>query len=142
MKKDEIVGQWSDALDSGSFLTRKHDPTNLSIEWGGFRTVLSPEAAASLNTYIKSGDYGIRAFDQPQPKYSGGSGFFEIVPSGSYPFSVPGSGVQSGSTVPSTSCDRLVVVWGQKQGWHIYAEHSAQISAKIASGELIPNCNL
>jgi hypothetical protein len=43
MTKEEIISQWSVALDSGSFLTAKHDAASLSINFKKFRTVLSPE---------------------------------------------------------------------------------------------------
>jgi len=135
MKKNDIIGQWSSALDSGSFLTAKHDPTGLSIAWDSFRTVLSSEASSSLAGYIKSGDYGIRAFEDK--KFPSSSGFFEIVPSGSSPFSVAGSGVASGSITPSGSYDRLVVAYAKKDGWHVYAENSARISSSVADGRLV-----
>jgi len=134
MKKEDLVTQWSSAIDSGSLLTTKHDPNGLAIAWHGFRTVLSEEASSSLAKYIKSGDYGIRVFEDK--KFPSSCGFFEILPSGSYPFSVAGSGVQSGSITPSGSYDRLVVANSKQYGWHVYAEDSARISASMGSGRL------
>jgi hypothetical protein len=134
MNKQEIITQWSSAVDSGSFLTAKHDPTGLAIGWDRFRTVLSPDVSSSLDSYIKSGQYGIRVFEDR--KFPSSSGFFEIVPSGSYPFSVAGSGVQSGSVTPSGSYDRLVVAHSKDYGWHVYAEDVARISASMGSGRL------
>ena len=112
MNKENIITQWSRAVDSGSFLTAKHDPAGLAIGWATFRTVLSAEASTSLDSYIKSGHYGIHVFEDRN--FPSSSGFFEIVPSGSYPFSVAGSGVQSGSVTPSGSYDRLVVAHTKK----------------------------
>jgi hypothetical protein len=134
MNKKDLITQWSSAVDSGSFLTAKHDPTGLAIGWDSFRTVLSEEASSSLTSYIKSGDYGIRVFEDS--KFPSSSGFFEILPSVSYPFSVAGSGVPSGSITPSGSYDRLVVAHSKKYGWHVYAENSAMISSSMGSGRL------
>ena len=134
MNKQTIITQWSEAVDSGSFLTAKHDPAGLSIGWGTFRTVLSAEASASLGDFIKSGSYGIRVFEDAE--FPSSSGFFEIVPSDSAPFSVAGSGVASGSLTPSGSYGRLVVVYGKQDGWHVYAEDSARISGSQVSGRL------
>ena len=134
MNKNDLLTQWSSALDSGSFLTAKHDPTGLALSWDKFRTVLSTDASSSLASYIKSGDYGIRVFEDR--KFPGTSGFYEIVPSGSYPFSVAGSGVPSGSITPSGSYDRLVVAHSKKYGWHVYAEDSSRICGSMASGRL------
>jgi len=140
MDKHDLIAEWSKAIDSGSFLTAKHDPNNLSIGWGKFRTVLSSEASASLENFIKSGSYGVQVYEDAN--YSGGSGLFEIIPSGSCPFSVAGSGVASGSLTPSGSYNRLVVVHGKTDGWHVFAEDSARISGSISSGRLNLKCSL
>jgi hypothetical protein len=134
MNKQDIITQWSSAVDSGSFLTPKHDPTGLAIGWDSFRTVLSADASSSLASYIKSGQYGVRVFEDS--KFPSSSGYFEIVPSGSCPFSVAGSGVPSGSITPSGSYDRLVVAHSKKFGWHVYADDAARISSSMASGRL------
>jgi hypothetical protein len=49
---------------------------------------------------------------------------------------VAGSGIQPNSPVPTTACDRFVVVSGVRQGWHLHAEQSANIQSKQASGTL------
>ena len=134
MNKNDLILQWSAAVDSGSLLTPKHDPTGLYIAWNKFRTVLTLEASASLGGYIKSGSYSIRVFEDS--KFPASSGLYEVVPSGSAPFSVAGSGVQSGSITPSGSYDRLVVAHSKKEGWHVYAEDSTRISGSMASGRL------
>ena len=140
MNKQDIITQWSNAVDSGSFLTAKHDPTGLAIGWDSFRTVLSTDASSSLASYIKSGQYGIRVFEDS--KFPKTSGYFEIVPSDSYPFSVAGSGVPSGSITPSGPYDRLVVAHSKKYGWHVYADDSARIFGSIASGRLTQKYDL
>ena len=132
MDKANLINEWSNAIQSGSFLTAKHDPTNLSISWASFRTVLTAEASSSLETFIGSGNYAVRVYDDK--KYPSGSGYYEIIPSGSSAFSIAGSGVASGSVTPSGSYDRLVVVYGRKDGWHVYAENSAIISGSVSSG--------
>jgi hypothetical protein len=135
MTKAEIISQWSAALDSGSFLTAKHDAASLSITFKKFRTVLSPEASSSLISFIKSGSYAIRHYEDNN--YPAGAGIFEIVPSGQTPFTVAGSGVQSGSLTPSGSYDRLVVVDGPQQGPHVYAEDSSRITGSANIGRWV-----
>jgi len=132
MTKPQIVSEWTKALDSGTFLAPKHDPASLSITFASFRTVLTPEASSSLASFIKSGDYSVRQYEDS--KFPNGPGIFEIVPSGSSPFKVAGSGVASGSLTPSGSYDRLVVVSGSNQGWHTYAEDSSRITGSAGSG--------
>ena len=132
MTKEEIVSEWGAALDSGSFLAPKHDAASLSITFAKFRTVLTPEASSSLVSFIKSGSYSIRQY--MDNNYKSGAGIFEIIPSGASPFKVAGSGVQSGSLTPSGSYDRLVVVSGSQQGWHVYAEDSSRITGSAGTG--------
>ena len=48
MTKNELVSAWGNAADSGSLLTAKHDPNNLSIAWPKYRTVLSHDLASKL----------------------------------------------------------------------------------------------
>jgi len=135
MIKEEIISHWSAALDSGSFLTAKHDAASLSITFEKFRTVLSPEASSSLTSFIKSGNYAIRHYEDNN--YPAGCGIFEIVPSGDTPFIVAGSGVQSGSLTPSGTYDRLVVVDGPQQGPHVYAEDSSRITGSPNIGRWV-----
>lgn len=135
VNRTDLTREWEKAIDSGTFLTPKHDPAELSITWDRFRTVLSHEAAAKFDGFIKSGEYGIRMYEDS--KFPKSSGLFEIIPSGKYPFSVAGSGVPSGSITPSGDHDRLVVAYGKKDGWHVYAENATQISGSITSGRLV-----
>jgi hypothetical protein len=84
------------------------EPTGLAITWDRFRPALTRDAASSLSGFIKSANYSIRVFEDQ--KFSGSSGFFEIIPSGSPPLSIAGSAehqVQSRSRVPTTDSSRL-----------------------------------
>jgi hypothetical protein len=137
MDKEHLVNEWTNAVNSASFLTAKHDPTGLAISFDTFRTVLTPEASTSLDGFIKSGEYEIRVYsDTKHPK---SYGLFEIVPTGNIPFSVAGSGVQSGSLTPSGSYDCLVVAHSKKYGWHVYAEDSGRLSSGVKAGRLSLN---
>ena len=136
MTKEEIVYHWSDAVERGTFLVAKHDPTGLIITWDSFRTVLTSEAAENLSGFIASGSYSIKMYEDS--KYLGSSGYYEIIPSGQAPFSIAGSGIDSGSLTPSGDYDRLVVAYGKKKnsGWHVYAEDSARIASSLMNGRL------
>jgi hypothetical protein len=134
MNKSDLISQWGQAAESGSLLTAKHDPGNLTITWPKFRSVLSYELSASLETFIKSGEYSVNHYHDS--RYPKGSGFFEVTPNPGSTFSIPGSGVESGSITPTQALDRLILVYGQNQGWHSYAETSSFISGGISSGRL------
>src|SRR5262245_23804092 len=108
MNKNDLLIQWGQAAESGSLLTAKHDPNNLTITWPKFRSVLSYELSTSLEGFIKSGDYSINHYrDASYPK---GSGYFEVTPNPGSTFSIPGSGVESGSITPTRALDRLILV--------------------------------
>jgi hypothetical protein len=132
MDRNQLTQQWGAAIDSGSFLTPKHDPNQLTFAWKSYRTVLSNEASASLDGFIKSGSYDVDQYsDKNYPK---GSGIYVVTPGSGSPFTVAGSGVPSGSITPSGSMDRLVVVYDPNTGWHVYAEDSNRIQSGVAVG--------
>jgi len=131
MTKSDLIIAWGNAIDSDTFLAPKHDPNNLSVALDKFRTVLSHEASSSLETFIRSGDYTVREFEDKNY-----SKLYEIIPSENSPFLIAGSGIQSGSIIPSDSRDRLVIVSGSKQGWR-GAEDSSIISGSQAKEALI-----
>jgi hypothetical protein len=134
MDKSGLISQWGQAAESGSLLTAKHDPNNLTIAWQKFRSVLSYDLSSSLVTFIKSGEYSINHYhDSHYPK---GSGYFEATPNPDSTFYIPGSGVESGSITPTQALERLILVYGQNQSWHTYAETSSFISGAISSGRL------
>jgi hypothetical protein len=131
--RNELITQWYNAAKSGTLLTPKHDPNNLSTIYASSRTVLTPELSASLETFISGGNFNITEYHNarfPRTPY-----YFELEPRDPV-FSVAGSGVPAHSPFASGSCDRLVVVSGSNQGWHSFAENSYNISGSVASGVL------
>jgi hypothetical protein len=134
MDRNALTGSWVEAAQSGSLLTAKHDPNNLSITFASYRTVLDHAVSASLESFISSGAYDITKYEDA--RYPNGAGYFEVTPKQGSGFTVVGSAVPSGSVTPTGSLDRLVFVSGSNLGWHVYAENSAQISSSVASGRL------
>jgi hypothetical protein len=134
MDRNDFISEWAQAADSGTLLTPKHDPANLNITWSKYRSVLSSELSGNLSNFIKSGEYSIQRYHDAN--YSNGSGYFALTPNSGSPFSVPGSGVPSGSITPTAALDRLILVYGPVQHWHVYAESSSFISGAKASGRL------
>lgn len=122
-----LIRGWSDAATSGSLLTAKHDPNGVVAPATSYRSVLTCPMSASLETFVQSGQYTIKQYDDQQ--YPKGAGYFEVVPDPPSGFNVVGSGVPSGSMAPSGSLDRLVFVSGSNQGWHVYAESASDIAA-------------
>ena len=123
------------AANAGTLLTPKHDPANLSTTYRGYRTVLASDLAGKLQSFVSGRDYTLREYENtrlPNSPY-----YLEIEPSPTSQYPVPGSGVAPSSAVASTSCDRLVAVSGQNQGWHVFAEESATIQRKVANGDLV-----
>jgi hypothetical protein len=130
----QLESEWSNAATSGTLLTTKHDPNGIDTPLASYRTVLTPQLSASLEAFVKSGQYSINHYKDQ--RYPSGPGLFEVIPNSSAGFSVVGSGVPSGSLHPSGSLDRLVFVSGSNQGWHVYADSTQEIATKVASGRL------
>jgi hypothetical protein len=134
MERDDLVKSWLTAAASGTLLTQKHDPNGVTGPVGSYRTVLTPQMSASLDSFIKGGEYEIRRYSDAD--YPHGAGFFEVIPKPVSGFSVVGSGIASGSVQPGGSLDRLVFVSGSQQGWHVYADSAPDVAAKINAGRL------
>ncbi|MBN8616506.1 MAG: hypothetical protein J0L92_38330 [Deltaproteobacteria bacterium] len=132
--REELIRSWSDAATSGSLLTAKHDPNGVVAPAASYRSVLTHQMSASLESFVQSGRYVIRQYHDSQ--YPKGAGYFEVAPDPASGFSVVGSGVPSGSMAPTGSLDRLVFVSGSNQGWHVYAESTSDIAAMVAAGRL------
>ena len=133
MNPDELIALWTASMASGNFLLTKHDPASLATTYEDFRSVLTPQMSSSLKTFIASGQFEVTEYDNNNPRHT--RPYFAIRPLISS-FSVVGSGVPSGSNVPSDSLDRLVIVSGSRIGWHCYAEDSTRIGAQVAGGSL------
>ena len=132
-QREWITGQWKAAADAGTLLTARHDPTGLARTFGGYRTILVPELAANLQSFISSESYVI---DYYQQKVSGHGAYYYVLTPTDPQYSVAGSGVLSRSQTPTGQCDRLVVVSGKDTSWHLHAEKQTKIDTAIASGNL------
>lgn len=132
MKKEELKNEWLIAIDNRTFLNAKHDPNNLDDTSDKYRSVVTFEVSASLKSYINSNDYSIQQYYDRNFR----SNYFEIVPnSGS--FEVTGGEVLPFNDFTGSHFDRLVVVLGPVQGWHLYAEDSNEIRNKVINGRLV-----
>jgi hypothetical protein len=119
VSRDTLLSGWCADFDVGKFVIPKHDPTEKTLVWKDPRTVLSTELYNNLSGFLHSGEFSINVYaDKAYPK---NSGFYEVIPTGTPPFNVAGSGVTPNVSTPSGDYDRLVVVWGPSAGWHCHA---------------------
>ena len=131
MDKNEMLTYWNDAIANDTFLTSKHDPSSVGTPYSGFRSV-TVKSQPELQGFLASGDYTLRQYHNNNfPK---SPDYIEIVPTNC--MMVAGSGIQPNSPVPTTTCDRFIAVSGVQQGWHLYAEQSANIKKKETDGKL------
>ena len=130
--RTDLITAWYQAAQDDTILTAKHDPSGLGIAWGKPRSVLVPGLADNLTGFFGSGYYDIKVYSDTQHPH--GSGYFEVSPKPESNFSVIGSGVDSGSLTPNGALNRLIVVYGPVQKWHVYAESDQIIQGSIVSG--------
>lgn len=130
MDRRDIKTRWKLAREAGTFLIPKHDPNELATPWRSYRTVLTHELSASLDTFLEGDAYELEWYENKMGDY------FVVVPQSSSSFSVTASGVASGSTTASHDCDRLVVVSGNLKGWHCFGERAEEIQKQATSGTL------
>ena len=123
------------AAINGTLLTTKHDPASLGTSYSKFRTVLAHDLANALETFISSGDFTVREFENTQ--FPNSPLYFEITPNLTSGFSVPASGVTASSLFATSVVDKLIAVSGRTNGWHIFGENSSTIQAKENNGDLI-----
>lgn len=135
MTKEELIKALKKASADGTLVTPKHDPENLSTTYPFYRTVLTHDLANNLDTFIESGDYIAREYRNNS--YPTSPIYIEIEPSQGSGFSVTASGVAPNSPMTSHAVDRLVVVSGTNQGWHVFGEDSSIVKAKENYGEII-----
>ena len=134
MDKAEFKNHLLSAYQSGQLVTAKHDPDLLHITWDKPRSVLSYELAHNLEDFILNGDFEVHEYENL--KFPNSPKYWEITPAPDSTFTVPGSGVQPFHPYPSTVHDRLVVVSGNSQGLHMFAENSSTIQSNCSSGSL------
>jgi len=130
MDKTMLISQWL----TEPLLTPKHDPGNLRSVCAGYRTVLSASMAQQLTVFLQTGQFRLSLYENTDPNQS--KDYYVIEPQ-TPDFSVPASGVPRCSPYPTTDCDRLVVVSGDKQGWHIFGEDSVVIFHGQKAGHLV-----
>ena len=129
--RNELIGYWKDAIENGSFLTSKHDPSSVGTPHPGYRTV-TVKGFSELRAFLESGDFKIRQYQNSNPNHT--DGYYQITPNDSS--MVAGSGVQPHSPTCSHPCDSFVAVSGVNQGWHLFAEESANIQQKEMNGNI------
>jgi hypothetical protein len=140
MTFDDLKNHLETAANNGTLLTPKHDPNNLATTYNSNRTVLSHDLANNLETFISSGNYTVRQFENT--KVPNSPLYFEITPNQNSGFNVPASGVTATSTFATSIVDKIVAVSGQTQGWHLFGEDSSVIQTKENNGDLIFKNNL
>ena len=133
MRLSDLRNQWKEAAESGSLLTPKHDPNNRTFT--EIRSVLTQEMSGSLKEFIGSPDYSVKHYKDNN--HLSGPGYFEVIPNPNSEFDVLGSGIYPMSPQLNTPQDRLIVVSGSNQGWHVFTEQSTEIEKKVNSGRLI-----
>jgi hypothetical protein len=124
--------EFKSSMLQNTLLIWKHDPQSLGTQgsWSKFRTVLVPELADNLEQFIQDGDYILNYYTDSQNK-----DYYEIEPLDSN-YSIPASGVPACSPYPTTPCDRLAVVSGYYDGWHIFGDYSQRIQRRICENDL------
>jgi len=130
-----LVGHWQQAIADDTFVSFKHHPTGLAT-LQKTRSVLDPDLVDNLSGFLNSGCYSIAHFTNKA--YPTTPDYFVVVPKDT-DFSVPGSGIMPASPSVLWPCDRLVIVSGASQGWHIYAELSSNIKLAQSNGQLTFN---
>lgn len=132
VSRTTLLSQWSNAISGGTFLTWKHDPASIGSGCPTFRSI-TLQSQIDLGQFLGLGNYDIHLYEntkKPMEPF-----YISIEPHDKS--MVPGSGIKPFSSIPTSSCDRFVVVSGAKQGWHIYAENDTQIKVKESAGDLL-----
>lgn len=95
---------------------------------------MSHDLANNLETFISSGNYTLRQFENTRVPNS--TLYFEITPNQNSGFNVPASGVTATSIFATSAVDKTVAASGQTQGWHLFGEDSSVIQTKEHNGDL------
>ena len=119
------------AAESGTLLTSKHDPNSDGEAWGGYRTILTFEASASLCEMLGTESFVAVEYQDPRHK----SATYVIEPLTSE-FTPTALSMPSGSTTPDGSCDRIIAVSGSMQGWHVFGESQSVLDERVRSGSI------
>jgi hypothetical protein len=133
MNKDEYAAMWAQLAKDGKLLTSKHDPADLANPRPSERTVIAGDLAPNLPQFFTSAEFELTHYKNPE--HPATPDFFEIRPTNPA-YSVPASGVDAMGTTPISQCNRLVIVSGSRQGFHVFGESSAEIQRRLAAGTL------
>ena len=79
----------------------------------------------NLDGLIRSGDFSVYDYRDTREGRVDHQYVLDFKDNG---FDIPGSGIAPNASQPSFACDTLVVVSGEKQGWHIFADSTSCIS--------------
>ena len=129
-----LITEWKKEADADRLLTWKHDPNNMTYSPDKTRTVVSYQVSSSLKDLIHSEDYEIEKYYDVNHPDEGG--FYILKPSPSVGFKYLGHVIEAGSFDLKGSLDRLLIVSGSSQGWHIAAEDSENIDRRVNEGTL------
>ena len=129
--KNELIRSMIQGLDDGTLVSLKHSTASLGTPVNKYKTVVVPDTN-NLKEFFESGDYTATLYKNNDPKHS--DPYVVIKPNdATY---VAGSGVPAFSPTPTHPCDLFVSVSGVKAGLHLYGEESANVQAKLTSGEI------
>jgi len=117
-----------DAAASGSFVTPKHDPANIATPLTGDRSVFTVPASSSLCEMFRSGTFTVEEYKKSTQK----DPLYVVTPFDPKMYPVADM-LLSGSTTPTSQCDRILVYSGSVQGWHGCGESMAVIDAYVSS---------
>jgi hypothetical protein len=130
---ESLTREWINATDSGSLLTPKHDINQLEESFSGFRTVLTAQLSASLETLIRSKDFSITEYFNTTKN----NHYYTLELTEASQFPVAGYQAISGSIDTSKPYDTIVLFSGSQAGWHVISEEAAKILEKQQSGRLV-----
>jgi hypothetical protein len=134
----QLFQEWAQEANNGRLLTPKHDPNGVFQQPVPIRSVLSQELSASLEAMLASGQY--EAHEYYNSRHS--NYYYEIKPDPSLNFAITGYLTISGSQSTGSALDRMVIVSGSSQGWHVFAETSSVIAQRQVTGELVHQAKL
>jgi len=140
LTKEYIIDLLRETSRKGTLITDKHNPYKLStLPFMKIApSVISFEITDNVDKFLNEGIKSI--YQYANLSYPKSPLYLEIVPTSFY--SICSSGVTSFPFVPSYTLDRVVAVYGNKQGPHIFGEHSRIIIESAIQKKLINKIEL
>lgn len=127
------INEWLLAYSKGTFITDKHDPYCISGYSLSTRTVLSSYARDNIMDVLTGDSFYINYLWNTIHN----SFYIVLTPKIGSKYEYPASGLTATSQCPVERLDSLVIVYGKKQGWHIFGENTQVIKEKISKGILV-----